>query len=358
MYIMQLVIRCVILAACILVVIFDPQQMEILEGWNFFRKLSPFHLLWLSWMLDMLWQLVPVKKRIVIALGSQKHFRFSEEDIQYLYARTWFGADSNWLSQAYVQNLLSLLTADVRDKTLMQQAQTGLVLHRLGRTNEAQRIMERIRQQAMTSSEQGMFWGKEYNGRYYRWYQAPIERQAVLIEAFNIISPNKQELDQMKQWLLMQKHQQGWSNTKATAEAIFALMMGDASVLNTESNTILRVGDARFVPAREATSVPGTGYFTKSWTEGDITPKLAEITVAADTSHFVFGACYWQYVEDINKVSESATGLRVQRVLYHEVRGPEGLQLVPVTEDNPARLGEKLTVRLTITSDRDAWAKS
>ncbi|MCR5550258.1 MAG: hypothetical protein K6F40_04890 [Bacteroidales bacterium] len=282
-----------------------------------------------------------------------KYFHFTEEDIQYLYARTWFGIDSSWLSQAYVQNLLSLLTTDVRNRPLMQQAQTGLVLHRLGRTNEAQRIMERIRQQAITSSEEGMFWGKEYNGRYYRWYQAPIERQAVLIEAFNIISPKKQELDQMKQWLLMQKHQQGWSNTKATAEAIFALMMGDASVLNTESNTTLRIGDARFVPEREATSVPGTGYFTKSWTEGDITPKLAEITVAADTSHFVFGACYWQYVEDIDKVSESATGLRVQRVLYHEVRSPEGLQLVPVTAENPARLGEKLTVRLTITSDRD-----
>lgn len=138
----------------------------------------------------------------------------------------------------------------------MQQAQTGLVLHRLGRTNEAQRIMERIRQQAITSSEEGMFWGKEYNGRYYRWYQAPIERQAVLIEAFNIISPKKQELDQMKQWLLMQKHQQGWSNTKATAEAIFALMMGDASVLNTESNTTLRVGDARFVPERKPLRFP------------------------------------------------------------------------------------------------------
>ena len=59
MYIIQLVIRCVILAACILVVIFDPQQMEILEGWNFFRKFSPFHLLWLSWMLDMLSLSVP-----------------------------------------------------------------------------------------------------------------------------------------------------------------------------------------------------------------------------------------------------------------------------------------------------------
>lgn len=75
-YIRQLVCRCFVLAACILIVIFDPQQMAILEGWNFFRMVSPLHLLWVVWMLDMLWQIVPVKKRLVIALGSQKHFQF------------------------------------------------------------------------------------------------------------------------------------------------------------------------------------------------------------------------------------------------------------------------------------------
>jgi hypothetical protein len=31
-YISQLMIRCLVLAACILIVIFDPQQTEILQG--------------------------------------------------------------------------------------------------------------------------------------------------------------------------------------------------------------------------------------------------------------------------------------------------------------------------------------
>ena len=75
-YTLHLIVRCLILAACVLILIFDPSQTEVLEGWNFFRRFTPLHLLWLSWMLDMLWQLVPVKKRIIIALGSQKHFRF------------------------------------------------------------------------------------------------------------------------------------------------------------------------------------------------------------------------------------------------------------------------------------------
>lgn len=75
-YIGKLICRCAVLIACILMAIFVPQQMEVLEGWNFFRTLSPLHLLWFVWMLDMLWQIVPIKKHLVIALGSQKHFGF------------------------------------------------------------------------------------------------------------------------------------------------------------------------------------------------------------------------------------------------------------------------------------------
>ncbi|MCQ2416510.1 MAG: hypothetical protein MJ071_01705 [Oscillospiraceae bacterium] len=73
-YISQLVVRCVVLAACILLVIFRPEETDILQGWHFFQRFSPLHLLWGIWMMEMLFQLIPVKKRLVIALGSQKHF--------------------------------------------------------------------------------------------------------------------------------------------------------------------------------------------------------------------------------------------------------------------------------------------
>ena len=75
-YTLQLVLRCMVLIGCILLLIFDRSQLDVLKGWNFFRRFSLLHLLWLTWMLDMLWQLIPVKKRLIIALGSQKHFKF------------------------------------------------------------------------------------------------------------------------------------------------------------------------------------------------------------------------------------------------------------------------------------------
>lgn len=48
-------------------------QFDVLEGFNFFKRFSVFHILWLFWMIDMFYQLIPVKG--YIALGSRKNFK-------------------------------------------------------------------------------------------------------------------------------------------------------------------------------------------------------------------------------------------------------------------------------------------
>ena len=73
-YLTRLAARCVIAAAGILALIRDPGWAKILQGWNFFRRFSPFHLLWAAWAADTLAQIAPVGKRL--ALGSEKLFRF------------------------------------------------------------------------------------------------------------------------------------------------------------------------------------------------------------------------------------------------------------------------------------------
>ena len=72
-YMAHLAGRCVIFVLCVLLWLFRPGGFEILHGMNFFREFSPLHLLWGLWMLDMLYQIVPVRQKI--ALGSQKLFR-------------------------------------------------------------------------------------------------------------------------------------------------------------------------------------------------------------------------------------------------------------------------------------------
>lgn len=72
-YVVRLVARCIIFVLCLLMYIYRPDMLDILKRGNFFRSLSPLHLLWVIWIIDMIYQLVPVKNNI--PLGSQKLFR-------------------------------------------------------------------------------------------------------------------------------------------------------------------------------------------------------------------------------------------------------------------------------------------
>ncbi len=73
MYFLRLAVRCLLFAACVVLFFLKPETFGVLEGDRFFFELSPLHLLWVLWVIDMIQQLIPVKKHI--PLGSQKHFR-------------------------------------------------------------------------------------------------------------------------------------------------------------------------------------------------------------------------------------------------------------------------------------------
>ncbi|MBR5502691.1 MAG: hypothetical protein IKV55_06625 [Oscillospiraceae bacterium] len=73
-YIARLVGRIAVLLVCAALALWRPQEFAVLEGWAFFKKFSLLHLLWIIWVVDMLYQLFPIRKRI--PLGSQKVFGF------------------------------------------------------------------------------------------------------------------------------------------------------------------------------------------------------------------------------------------------------------------------------------------
>ena len=84
-YIGRLVARCIVLILCTMLWIADPAEFAILEGMNYFRSLSPLHLLWVVWVMDMVQQIIPLRNQV--PLGSQKlfanRFRPIREKINY-----------------------------------------------------------------------------------------------------------------------------------------------------------------------------------------------------------------------------------------------------------------------------------
>ncbi len=79
-YFARLAFRTAALLLIVILYFLKPSCFDIVSG-NFFTSgFSPLHILWVIWVFDMLWQLIPVKH--MIPLGSQKLFKLRFKPIR------------------------------------------------------------------------------------------------------------------------------------------------------------------------------------------------------------------------------------------------------------------------------------
>lgn len=233
-------------------------------------------------------------------------------------------------------------------QTRYLQAQTALALFRADKAAPAaQNILRALAENALHSPELGMYW-KDVTGGYY-WREAPTETQATLIEAFYEVKNDQKSVDEMKLWLLAHKHTHSWESTRATADACYALLLRGTDWLAPTQPLQVTVGGQ---PVRPEAAQAGTGYAKTTWPAADIRPAQGKVAVTKADAGVAWGALYWQYFEDIDKVTPAATALSLERQLYRETRTAAGPQLEKITAATPLRVGDALVVRLVLRTDR------
>ncbi len=276
--------------------------------------------------------------------------------IQYLYMRSFFPdhkvpvaiqtaynfyldqSKKHWLSQSrYMQGLIAL------------------ALYRNGDKETPKKILASLKQNALQHEELGMYWKDVRRGFY--WHQAPVETQALLIEAFQEIAADTRAVNDMKMWLLKQKQTQHWGNTKATAEACYALLLQGTDWLAESPSVQVSLGD-RVFSSGEADAA-GTGYFKYKVDGKEVQPAMGNIRVSvqsdAKESGGSWGAVYWQYFEDMDKITtaaEETMPLQLKKELFIERRSDTGPVLEPVS-NTTLKVGDKLKVRIELRVDRD-----
>ena len=171
----------------------------------------------------------------------------------------------------------------------------------------------------------------------------------------------KKVVDELKIWLLKEKQTTHWKTTKQTTEAVYALLLKGSDLLASDDLVNITVGGK----AIEYTSRPesdnpyqvnpeaGTGYFKTAWEGKDITASMADIKVSKTSKGVAWGAVYWQYFEDLDKITFAETNLKLQKDLYRLEVTPEGEQLVALTDNAPLEIGDKVRVRIELRTDRN-----
>jgi len=233
-------------------------------------------------------------------------------------------------------------------RTRYLQAQIALSLFRENaKAPAAQVVMRALAENALHSPELGMYW-QDVRGGYY-WREAPTETQSTLIEAFGEIKQDQKSVDEMKLWLLAQKRTHSWESTRATADACYALLLRGTDWLAPTPSLQVEVGEQKMQP--EATQA-GTGYYKQTWPAAEVQPAQGRVSITKTSAGPAWGALYWQYFEDLDKVTPAATPLSLERQLYRETRTAAGPQLEKLTAATPLRVGDALVVRLVLRTDR------
>jgi uncharacterized protein YfaS (alpha-2-macroglobulin family) len=280
--------------------------------------------------------------------------------IQYLYMRSFF---SEYPIPGETFKAMNYYRKQSQQFWLQQnkymQAMIALSLFRTGDMKTAKDILTSLKQNSTANEEMGMYW-KENTAGYY-WYQSPVETESLLIEAFGEIAKDERSMDNMKTWLLKQKQTQNWKTTKATADACYALLLQGTDLLAEERNVQIRLGNTA-ISSDENKTEAGTGYFKKTIDGNFVKPEMGNISVTVSKPpsqstvqqiNSARGAVYWQYFENLDKITPSATPLRLTKKLFIEKNTDRGLILEPVEENATLKIGDKIKVRIELRVDRD-----
>ena len=262
--------------------------------------------------------------------------RPSEQVLRYLYICALDGKAP--VDEKVNRYFIDKLSGEGKELTIYGKALGAIILQQAGKVAEAKLFMQSLMEYSVVTDEMGRYF--DTPKARYSWFSYKIPTEVAAMEAIQRITKDTKAIDEMKRWLLKQKQTQTWETPIATADAVYALMATGASDL------LANTGGVEITLGKEVIRTPADdaiGYIKKTMS-GDVM-NIKKIRVDKEGAGMGWGAVYAQYLESMVQIGEQGNGLSVSRQLY---KGDEALN-----ESAPLKVGDKITVRLTVKADRD-----
>ena len=262
--------------------------------------------------------------------------RPSEQVLRYLYICALDGKAP--VDEKVNRYFIDKLSGEGKELTIYGKALGAIILQQAGKVAEARLFMQSLMEYSVVTDEMGRYF--DTPKARYSWFSYKIPTEVAAMEAIQRITKDTKAIDEMKRWLLKQKQTQTWETLIATADAVYALMATGASDL------LANTGGVEITLGKEMIRTPvddAIGYIKKT-VIGDVM-NIKKVRVDKEGTGMGWGAVYAQYLESMDQIGEQGNGLSVSRQLY---KGDEALN-----ESAPLKVGDKITVRLTVKADRD-----
>ncbi|QTE37435.1 alpha-2-macroglobulin family protein [Mucilaginibacter gossypii] len=237
-------------------------------------------------------------------------------------------------------------------RSIYEQGMIALTMVRNGKPLVTKAIIKSLMETAQTSDEMGMYWGKNMVGYY--WYQSPIETQSLMIELFTEAGNNAKAVEEMKIWLMRNKQTNNWKTTKATAAAVYALLLKQEDWLQGGAASEIKLDNKPLAELKpEVKADAGIGYIKTSWIDDQVKPALGKVEVKNNGKSISYGAMYWQYLEQMDKINPSQTDIHLERKYFIKKQTDAGPVLQEVDVAHQPKTGDLLKVVVYLKAGRD-----
>ncbi|KEY19683.1 alpha-2-macroglobulin family protein [Kaistella antarctica] len=240
-------------------------------------------------------------------------------------------------------------TAKITDFTFFGLHRAALLFNDYKLPAVSKKLLTYLKDTSTESETQGIYWKQNLND--WGWYSSKTVNHAGALEAFNKLTPTDETfIEEMKIWLITQKEVNSWGSSRGTAEVIFTILNSGKSWTTAESDkaTIIWGGKELSNPDTKA-----TGYIKSTLKDEEIETKLGTVTVTKPGPGIVQGGLFWQYYEDLDKIKSSESYISISKELYKKVKTVNGEELQKISGDTPLKVGDKVTVRMILNTDRN-----
>lgn len=262
--------------------------------------------------------------------------------LDYYYIRSFFDIPARGATLANKKKTLSEIKKDWRSYSIYNAATAAILLTREKEKSTASLILESLRQRSTHSESKGMWFDNLSSG--FGGFSRLISTTQVL-EAFNEASPESPEVDELRQWLILQKQAQEWSDNPYTAEIVNAILTSGSNWTTPQSAT-------RFFLNGNEIQTPSAALFTGEFTLplDNRSASGATLSILKSGDHPAWGGVITQSILPSASIHSSATeDIRIEKNIY-KVEDSDGATTLTKGD---VRTGDKVRVTLTITASRD-----
>ncbi len=237
--------------------------------------------------------------------------------------------------------------ANIKDFTFFGLHRAALLFNHYGLKDVSNKLMTYLKETSTVSEKQGTYWKQNLND--WGWYNTNFINHAGALEAFQTLKPKDETfIEDMKVWLMTQKEVNSWGTSRGTAEVIFTILNSGKSWTTPESDQAkISWGNKELAPQTFA-----TGYVKQAIVNSEVNKDLSTVTIQKTSPGIVQGGVFWQYYEDLDKIKSSENYISVTKELYKKVKTVNGEELKPITSATPLKIGDKVTVRMILNTDR------